>query len=79
MEILCYLGIVAKITAGGYAFVISGDGSWDEGIKLIPRNGTASEDFFEYTVALYGDRSLIGGHFRYERGDASGVAYIFIG
>ena len=69
---------MAKITGGGgFVFVLSGYGSWDEGIKLIQRNGTASEDFFGYVVALYGDRALIGGHFRDERGDDSGVAYIF--
>ena len=58
-------------------FVLSGYGSWDEGIKLIQRNGTASEDFLGDVVALYGDRDLVGGHFIYERGDASWVAYIF--
>ena len=70
---------MAKITGGGgaYAFVLSGDGSWDEEIKIIPRNGTSSEYFFGYAVALYDSRSLIGVHFRNGRSDASGLAYIF--
>ena len=41
-------------------FVLSGDGSWDEGTRLIPINGIASGDWFGRSVALSGDRELIG-------------------
>ena len=58
-------------------FVLAGDGSWDEGTRLIPRNGIAPGDYFGYAVALSGDRALIGAHFSDESGDDSGAAYIF--
>ena len=41
-------------------FVLVGDGSWDEGTMLIPINGTASGYEFGWSVALSGDRDLIG-------------------
>ena len=62
---------------GAYVFVLAGDGSWDEGTRLIPRNGIAPGDYFGYAVALSGDRALIGAHFSDESGDDSGAAYIF--
>ena len=60
-----------------YAFVLAGDGSWDEGMRLIPRNGIVSKELFGSAVALSGDRALIGAHGSEEKGRDSGVAYIF--
>ena len=53
-----------------YVFVLAEDGSWDEGTRLIPRNGTFSGYEFGWLVSLSGDSALIGS--RYES-----VAYIF--
>ena len=39
-------------------FVLAGDGSWDEGTKLVPRNGIASGDQFGRSVVLSGDRHI---------------------
>ena len=60
-----------------YMFVLSGDGSWDEGAGLIIRNGIASGDRFGWSVALSGDRALIGADESDEKGNDSGAAYIF--
>ena len=57
--------------------VLAGDGSWDEGTNLIPRNGISSGDWFGWSVDLYDDRDLIGAYLSDEKGDASGLAYIF--
>ena len=43
-----------------YVLVFAGDVSWDEGTMLIPINGTASGYEFGWSVALSGDRDLIG-------------------
>ena len=45
-----------------YIFVLAGDGSWDEGTRIIPINGIASGDWFGLSVALSGDRALIGAY-----------------
>ena len=58
-------------------FVLAGDGSWDEGTRLIPINGIASADRFGWSVALSGDRALIGARYSDEIGMDSGAAYIF--
>ena len=63
-------------SGAAYVFVLAGDGSWDEGTRLIPRNVTVSGDEFGRSVALSGDRALIGARWRDEKGDKS-VAYIF--
>ena len=57
-------------------FVLAGDGSWDEGTRLIPINGIAS-GWIGWSVALSGDRALIGAPWGDEKGDDSGAAYIF--
>ena len=53
-----------------YVFFLAEDGSWDEGTRLIPRNGTFSGYEFGQLVSLSGDSALIGA-----RGES--VAYIF--
>ena len=46
-------------------------------MRPVPRNGIASEYEFEWSVALSGDRSLIGADESDEKGDGSGASYIF--
>ena len=46
-------------------------------MKLIPRNETFSGDSFGYTVALSGNRAIIGAYLSDEKGYESGAAYIF--
>ena len=58
-------------------FVLAGDRLWDEGTRLIPINGIASGDEFGKSVALSGDRALIGAPSSDEKGVVSGAAYIF--
>ena len=59
-------------------FVLAGDRSWDKGTKLVPRNGISSGDLFGRSVALSGDRSIIGAVGSDEKGKiSSGEAYIF--
>ena len=60
-----------------YIFVLAGDGSWDEGTRLIPINEISSGDWFGWSVALSGDRALIGARYSDEKGFDSGAAYIF--
>ena len=43
-----------------YAFVLTRNGLWDEGMKINPINAIASRDNFVRSVALSGYRSLIG-------------------
>ena len=59
-------------------FVLEGDGSWDEGTKLVPINRIASGDWFGRSVAISSDRVLIGDVGSDEKGNrSSGAAYIF--
>ena len=44
-------------------FVLAGDGLWDEGTRLITRNGNSAGYYFRYPVALYGDKSLVEDRF----------------
>ena len=46
-----------------YAFIFAGDVLWDEGTRLILRNGIASGDWFGSAVALSDDMALIGDRF----------------
>ena len=43
-----------------YDFFLTGDVSWDKRTSLVPRNVISSEDEFGWSVALSGDRALIG-------------------
>ena len=56
------VGAYGKDGRKGAAYVLkfSGDGSWDEGKRIIPINGITSGDWFGWSVALSGDRALIG-------------------
>ena len=58
-------------------FVLAGDRSWDKKTRIIPRNGIALEYDFGCSVALSGDRAIIGAYNSDENGNDSGVAYIF--
>ena len=57
-------------------FVLAVEGSWYEGMRLIPINVIASGDWFGQSVDLSGDRDLIGAPYSDEKGVASGSAYI---
>ena len=57
-------------------FFFAGNGLWDEGTRLIPINGIAPGDWFGRSVALSGDRYLIGSPYSDEKGVVSGAAYI---
>ena len=57
-----------------YVFVLAGGGSWNEGMRLYPRNVIASGDYFGSAVALSGDTSLIGSYGSNEKGVSSGAA-----
>ena len=46
-------------------------------MRLVPINGIASSDWFGFSVALSGDRALIGARYSDEKGINSGAAYIF--
>ena len=58
-------------------FLLAGYGSWDEGTKLIPRNGISSRDYFGYAVSLCYDMALVGDYRSYEKFDVIRDAYIF--
>ena len=60
-----------------YVFVLAGYGLWDEGTKLVSRNGITSGDWFGNAVDLSGDMYLIGAYVSDEKGNDSGAAYIF--
>ena len=47
-------------TGAYYVLFLAGDGSWEEGTRIIPINGISSGDWFGWSVALSGDRALIG-------------------
>ena len=59
-------------------FILAGNGLWDKGTKLVPRNGIASGDWFDQSVSLFGYRALIGAVGSDEKGKrSSGAAFIF--
>ena len=59
--------------------VFAGDGSWYEGTRIIQINGIASGYWFGWSVALSGDRALIGTPYSGEKGVKSGSAYSILG
>ena len=65
-------------TSAGSAYVVErqADGSWLQVAKLTANDG-ASNDFFGFSVALDGDRALIGAMSKSAAGSAVGAAYVF--
>ncbi len=62
---------------GGSAYVFSHDGaSWDNGIKLVAGDVTAS-DYFGSSVSISGSRCVIGSYRDDDGGSDSGSAYVF--
>ena len=57
--------------------ILAGNMPWDEGMRLVPRNGISSEDKPVWSVVLSGDRELIRADESDEKVDGSGVEYIF--
>jgi hypothetical protein len=62
----------------GSAYVIERDatGAWIEVAKLLASDG-AVDDVFGATVALCGDRVVVGAYGDDDRGDGAGAAYVF--
>ena len=62
-------------SGSAYVFDLSG-GTWSQTQKLTA-NDAAGGDFFGYSVALSGDRALVGAPVDSDDGTASGSAYLF--
>lgn len=61
----------------GSAYLFNFDGTaWHESVKLVPTDGS-SGDQFGWSVALAGDRALVGAHRDDDDGEDSGSAYVF--
>lgn len=58
-----------------YVFDLQG-GSWSQTAKLMASDGAAN-DYFGWSVSLYGDRALIGAYGDADNGSYSGSAYVF--
>lgn len=62
----------------GAVFVYANDGmSWTNQSTLVPTD-PSNEDLFGFSVALSGDRALIGASGGDDRGTDSGAAYLFV-
>ena len=62
----------------GAAYVFTREGqTWSQSAKLTPDDGAAG-DFFGVSVALDGDRALVGASLDDDGGDGSGSAYAFV-
>lgn len=64
-----------EVSGSAYVFVRSGT-TWAQQVKLLPADGDA-HDNFGWSVALVGDRALIGSPYDKDNGPSSGSAYIF--
>ncbi len=62
-------------SGSAYIFVKEGD-RWLQQEKLTPSDA-AQEDYFGYSVSIYGNYSIIGAHYNDDNGESSGSAYIF--
>ncbi len=61
----------------GSVYVFHFDGaSWMEQQKLLPSDGAAG-DLFGFSVAVYGDRALVGAPWHDATGENAGAAYVF--
>ena len=67
----------AKGTKSGSAYIFENiNGSWQQIIKLIPKDGI-QEDFFGMSVGISGNTVLVGAYGDDDNGSRSGAAYIF--
>ena len=61
----------------GSAYVFAWDGAeWSHHSKLLPSDGVA-DAHFGWSVALHGDRAIVGAYCDDDHGDNSGSAYVF--
>ena len=66
-----------KGAASGSAYIFRRDGtSWVQECKLLADDGTAG-DFFGQSVAIFGDRAIVGAPQDDDKGEGSGAAYVF--
>jgi uncharacterized repeat protein (TIGR01451 family) len=64
-------------TDSGSAYIFERDlGDWNEEAKLVASDG-AAYDYFGYSVALSGERVIVGAYADDDRGASSGSVYIF--
>ncbi|MGX9727739.1 MAG: FG-GAP repeat protein [Candidatus Electronema sp. VV] len=64
-------------SGSAYVFVRAMNGTWSQQAKLIAADG-AAEDWFGSSVAVSGDTAVIGAVGDDDKGDASGLAYVFV-
>ena len=62
----------------GVAFIFErdGEGNWNEAARLTASDG-ATDDYFGESVAICGDRAIVGAYLDDDNGEDSGSAYIF--
>ena len=63
-------------SGAAYVFERAAGGRWREVAKLAPVDG-AAVDFFGFSVAILGDRAIVGAHRNDGNGRNSGAAYVF--
>jgi len=74
-----YSGSISGIVTGAsYIFERDegGEGNWGQSKKLMASDG-AQADYFGISVAISGDRALVGAPWDDDRGSRSGSAYVF--
>jgi hypothetical protein len=73
-----YDSTVAYTAGAAYIFNRTGINTWDQGAKIVPSDGAAS-DYFGESVGISGDGmyAIVGSRYADVVGDASGSAYIF--
>lgn len=70
-------GVKGNAIIGGAAYVFRRNGTtWTQEAKLTASDA-AYHDFFGASVAVSGDRILVGAHEQDDEGDAAGAAYVF--
>ena len=65
-----------SMSGSAYVFVRSGS-DWSQQAKLTAGDG-AAKDYFGYSVAISGDRAIVGAYLDDDKGSSSGSAYVFV-
>jgi len=65
-----------SLSGSAYVFVRSGS-DWSQQAKLTAGDG-AAKDYFGYSVAISGDRAIVGAYLDDDKGSSSGSAYVFV-
>ena len=63
-------------SGSAYVYERQGNGSWAQASKLVANDG-ATEDYFGRSVAISGDRIVVGAPYDDDKGESSGSAYTF--